>query len=114
MAGLLRRLFVCWGLVRVGGRRMGLLLWMWKLVGRGILLMMLVVIVIVCGSEVVVGCEMEWTVMAFERSPVVLMVSLVLDLFACTLAVAPKTVIVASRVCVCKSLDYFFFARCQV
>lgn len=39
--------------------------------------------------------------MAFERSPIVLMVSKVLDLFVCTLAAVPKTVIVASCVYMC-------------
>jgi uncharacterized membrane protein YedE/YeeE len=60
---------------------------------------MVFVTVIVCGSEVVAGCEMEWTVMAFERSPIVLMVSMVLGPFVCTLAAVPKVVVVASRVC---------------
>ena len=53
----------------------------------------MILIAIDSGSEVVVGC---W--MAFERSPVVLMVSLVLDLFVCTPAAALRAVIVASCV----------------
>jgi hypothetical protein len=36
--------------------------------------------------------------MVFEKIPTVLMVSLVLDLFVCTLAAGPKAVIVASCV----------------
>ena len=69
---------------------------MWRLLHREALVMMVFVIASECG--LVVGYWVEWLELVFERSLAVLMVSLVLDLFVCTLAAVPKTVIVASRV----------------
>jgi ABC-type proline/glycine betaine transport system permease subunit len=86
--------------VKVGVRRMELLL-MWRIWERSILVSMLIVIVIVIviasesRSETVVGNCVVVSETVFERIPTVLMVSPVLDLFVCTLAAGPKAVIVA-------------------
>lgn len=92
--GWWRLLFGCWGLVRVGVRRMELLL-MWRIWERKILVSMLIVIVSESRSGIVVGHCVVVSEMVFERTPTVLMVLLVLDLFVCTLAVVPRAVIVA-------------------
>lgn len=97
---------MCWGLVRVGGRRRVWLWWMW-VVQRFVTLVMMYEAVIASGSEAVIECFVGCFEMAFERSPIVLMVSLMLDLFVRTLAAAPKAVIAASCVCfstTCSSL----------
>jgi hypothetical protein len=80
--------------VRVGVRRMELLL-MWRIWERKILVSMLIVIVSESRSGIVVGHCVVVSEMVFERTPTVLMVLLVLDLFVCTLAVVPRAVIVA-------------------
>jgi hypothetical protein len=78
-----------------GGVRSLELLWMWRVWGRSVLVL---VVVVVFEYEVVVEYCVKGLEMVFVRSLGVLVVLMVLGLCECILAAMPKAVVVALRV----------------